>query len=66
MKIARQYELTDQEWEHIRDYIPTTRARRPPTDHRQILNGMLWVTKSGTMWEIYPIDMVHRNNVQPF
>lgn len=51
---ARRYEVTDEEWERIKGHIPTAKTGRPPKDYRQILNGMMWLAKSGAMWEDLP------------
>lgn len=51
---VRRYEVTDEEWERIKGHIPTARTGRPPKDHRQMLNAMMWLAKSGAMWEDLP------------
>jgi Transposase and inactivated derivatives len=51
---VRRYELTDEEWERIRVHIPTSKTGRPPKDHRLMLNAMMWLAKSGAMWEDLP------------
>lgn len=48
--MARRYELTDEEGERIRWYIPQAKRGRQPNDHRQMLNAMMWLGKSGAMW----------------
>lgn len=48
------YEIEDNEWERIRVHIPTAKTGRPPKDHRQMLNAMLWMARSGAMWEDLP------------
>ena len=52
--MARRCEVTDEEWERIKGYIPTAKTGRPPKDHRQMLNAMMRLTKSGAMWEDLP------------
>jgi len=52
--MARRYELSDEEWERIKGHIPTSTLGRPPKDHRQMLNAMMWLAKSGAMWEDLP------------
>ena len=51
---VRRYEVTDEEWSRIKGYIPTAKTGRPPKDHRQMLNAMMWLAKSGAMWEDLP------------
>lgn len=54
---TRRYEITDEEWERIEGYLPKrlrgTRGR-PPKDNRQMLNGILWVARSGAAWRDLP------------
>jgi len=52
--MARRYELSDEEWERIAEHIPTSSRGRPLKDHRQMLNAMMWLAKSGAMWEDLP------------
>ncbi|WP_157861906.1 transposase, partial [Methylobacterium sp. Leaf361] len=41
----RRFELTDAQWEQIAPLLPAQKPRtgRPAEDHRQVLNGMLWI-----------------------
>ena len=51
----RRYELNDAEWELIADLFPHGRRKgRPWRDHRQVLDGMLWVLRSGAPWRDLP------------
>ena len=45
----RRYELNDREWELIAERVPQGERRRgrPWRDHRQVINGMLWILRSG-------------------
>lgn len=51
------YELTDAEWERISKYfpdkVPGTRGR-PPKPIRPVINGIVWVAKSGAPWRDLP------------
>ncbi|MCS3672741.1 transposase [Salinibacter ruber] len=48
MSRRRRYELTDQQFERIEDALPETGGRgRPYEDHREIVNGIFWVLRSG-------------------
>lgn len=51
---THRYEIADNEWDRIKEYIPTAKTGRPPKDHRQMLNAMLWMARSGAMWEDLP------------
>lgn len=52
----RRYELTDGQWELIRDLLPVNQKRCgcPWKDHRTILNGIVWVLRSGAPWRDVP------------
>jgi transposase len=52
----RRYELTDEQWAKIEPLLPAQKPKtgRPNTDHRQIVNGILWVLKSGAPWRDLP------------
>jgi len=53
----RRYELSNAEWERIAPLLPperTGRKGRPPKDNRVMLNGMLWLTRSGAQWRELP------------
>src|SRR4051812_12069505 len=46
MRIKRRYELTDAQWARLEPLLPPEKPGRPNDDHRQILNGILWVLNS--------------------
>jgi hypothetical protein len=48
--------LTPAHWERIASLLPPQRppTGRPASDHRQILQGMLWVMAAGTSWRQIP------------
>ena len=52
----RRYELTDEQWAKIEPLLPAQKPRtgRPNTDHRQVVNGIVWVVKSGAPWRDLP------------
>ena len=57
MTAQRRYELTDEEWERIKGYFPEREAGqkgRPRNEDRPILNGILWIVRSGTAWRDLP------------
>ena len=51
---ARRYELTDTQWDRIKDLIPRVKTGRPPKDDRMMLNAMLWLARSGAAWADIP------------
>ena len=51
----RRHELSDQQWETIKDLLPAPKRRgRRPSDPRQMLNGMLWIVRTGAPWRDLP------------
>lgn len=53
------HSLTDLEWNAIRRFLPaqrTGRAGRPWKPHRQIINGILFVLRTGIPWEDLPAE----------
>jgi transposase len=49
-------DLTDRQWEHLEPLLPPQKPRtgRPAADHRRILNGILWVLRTGAPWRDLP------------
>ena len=57
MTAQRRYELTDEECERIKGYFPECEAGqkgRPRNEDRPILNGILWIVRSGAAWRDLP------------
>ena len=52
----KRYELTDDEWERLAPLLPPQRPAtgRPALDHRMIVNGILWILRSGAPWRDLP------------
>src|SRR5690606_33853666 len=51
------YELTDEEYELLKPLLPPERPNRkgrPWMPHRQVLNGMFWVLRTGAPWRDMP------------
>jgi transposase len=55
-------DLTDEQWTAIQPYIPpqksgTVKGGRPrEVDMRRILNGLMYVARSGCQWRMLPVD----------
>jgi|SRR5689334_11954570 len=48
-------DLTDQQWQRLEPLLPEKPQRgRPNEDHRQILNGILWIERTGAPWRDLP------------
>jgi len=57
--MARREELTDEQWVIIAPLIPEPPRRedgrgRPWKDSREVMNGILWVLRSGARWDDLP------------
>nr|WP_272481374.1 transposase [Methylobacterium sp. B34] len=52
----RRFELSDAHWERLALLLPPQKPRtgRPAEDHRQVLNGMLWILRTGPPLEDLP------------
>jgi transposase len=49
-------DLTDAQWEWLRPLLPPQKPRtgRPANDHRTVLNGILWILRTGSPWRALP------------
>ena len=55
--MIRRYELEDQEWERLAPYFEEEQSGnigRPRRDARELLNGILWIARSGAAWRDMP------------
>jgi transposase len=54
--VPRRHELTDEQWEKLEPLLPPQKPRtgRPSKDHRTVINGILWIIKTGAPWEDLP------------
>ena len=50
------HELTDEQWARLQPLLPPQKQRigRPAKDHRTIVNGMIWIDKTGAPWRDIP------------
>jgi transposase len=48
--------LTDKQWELLEPHLPPKKPKkgRPNTDHRRIINGILWIDRTGAPWRDLP------------
>jgi hypothetical protein len=48
--------LTDEHWEQLRPLLPPQKPQtgRPAVDHRLIVEGILWVARTGSSWRELP------------
>jgi len=59
MSTSNAHDLTDAQWKMLDDLIPEPTPRidgrgRPWTDRRAVLNGILWVLRTGAPWADVP------------
>lgn len=56
MSPQRRHELTDDQWDRLAPRLPSQRPRtgRPAHDHRTVLNGILWILRTGAPWRDLP------------
>jgi transposase len=49
-------ELSDEQWERLCPLLPPQKPRtgRPGKDHRIIINGILWLLRTGCPWRTLP------------
>lgn len=49
-------DLTDEQWMKLKPLLPPQKAHtgKPARDHRQIVNGILWVHRTGSPWRDIP------------
>ena len=49
-------DLTNEQWEQLAPHLPPQKPQtgRPALDHRQVLNGILWVLRTGAPWRDMP------------
>ena len=52
-------DLTDEQWKIVETILPPDRVRadrrgRPWTDRRTVLNGILWILRTGAPWKDLP------------
>lgn len=52
----RRGELSDEQWKRLEPLLPAQKPQtgRPNLGHRQIINGILWVLRTGAPWRDMP------------
>jgi transposase len=56
MEMVKRYELTNEQWERICDFLPGKKSDpgRTGADNRHFVNAVLWVLRSGARWSDLP------------
>ena len=52
--MQRRYEISDEQWERIKEMFPRAKTGRPGKDSRLIFNAILWIVCSGAPWRDLP------------
>jgi transposase len=52
-------DITNEQWQRIAHFIPKPKAQpgksgRPPQNPRDVLNGILWILRTGAQWSDLP------------
>jgi transposase len=52
----KRHELSDEQWQQLEPLLPAQKPKtgRPNVEHRGILNGILWILKTGAPWRDLP------------
>jgi transposase len=49
------HRLRDEEWDLIADLFPSAaKTGRPPADRRKVVDGILWILRTGSAWRDLP------------
>ena len=54
--MPRRYEIDDTQWAKLQPYLGNTpkKTGRPQADNRKLLNGVLWILRTGAPWRDLP------------
>lgn len=54
--IHRRGDLTNAQWQRLRPLLPAQKppVGRPSIDHRSVVNGILWILRTGAPWRDLP------------
>jgi putative transposase len=58
-------DLTDRQWEIIEPFLPAPqkRGRKRRVDLREVVNAILYISRTGCQWRNLPHDFPHKNTV---
>ena len=64
-------DLTEAQWQILYPLLPPRKWRagrpgRPPCSRRQVINGILYVTKTGCQWRMLPNDFPPVSTVRSY
>jgi transposase len=54
--MGHRHDLTDEQWRRLQPHLPPQKpdTGRPAEDHRRIINGILWIDRTGAPWRDLP------------
>lgn len=57
--------MSDDEWAIVAPFLttPSEQGGRPPADHRRVLDGVLWINRTGAPWRDLPETFGKSNSV---
>lgn len=52
----KRHELTDEQWQHLEPLLPAQQPKtgRTNLDHRLVINGIIWILRTGAPWRDLP------------
>ena len=52
----KRHELSDEQWQQLKPLLPPEKPEtgRTNLDHRSVINGILWILKTGAPWRDLP------------
>jgi transposase len=61
-------DLTDQQWKLVEPHIPPEKwgGRTRDVDMREVLNGILYLTRTGCQWRAIPHDLPNKSTVRHY
>ena len=57
--------MTDEEWAVFKPFLASRSSQggRPPRDHRRVLDGILWIARTGAPWRDLPAEFGNWNSI---
>lgn len=52
--LQKRYELSDEQWNQIKNLFPVGKIGRLPKDNRVMFDAILWIARSGAAWSDLP------------
>jgi transposase len=54
--MSNRVDLSNEQWERLKSLLPSEKPRtgKPNHDHRRVVNGILWILRTGAPWRDLP------------